>query len=546
VTEPVRLAVAGVGNNISALVQGIHYYREIRQRSGPQATLPGVTNPVLEGLAVWDIDFVAAFDVDPRKVGQDISAAIFAPPNNYPHLNVRVPPYGVTVLRGLQSAEDRTEVVDALKRSRAEVLLYSLPTGLQWALNGYAQCALDALVGLVNCTPETGARNPALMDAFASAGIPLLGDDLASQFGASIIHRTLLSLLIERGMDLRSSYQLNIGGNEDFRNLRGHGETKLSSKLNALNLSEAARERVEVIPSAGYLAQLQDNKVSMMNIEGTGWGGTPVAIDLRLKVQDSSNAAGVIVDLVRLAGATVRAGSGSFAEQARKLLKSPPPGARPSRLEVLSGGRNETAAATARIVVFAYDGVDDLDLVSVFTPLAKAAERFDLAPVLVGLTSRVSGANGGIFECRTDLALIETADAVVIPGGPGVHVLHHSAGLAASLGAYVAREKPLYTICTGAFVLARLRLIDGRRVAMHAQKRNELLQLGMKEIGSGYIEDGYLHSIGGATGETYVKGLETAYRILAAFCPDAIPYVASRIESWPDTDTAPRNAIRSI
>lgn len=326
--DPLRLAVAGVGNNISALLQGIHYYRELARQEEPNTELPGLTYPVLEGFGAWDVDIVSAFDIAPSKVGADVAEAVFAPPNNYPRLGVNIKSSGASVTPGLQLVDGRASghevVVEALRRSRAEVLLYSLPTGLQWALDGYAQCALEAGVGFVNCTPEHAARNADLLGSFEARGLPLLGDDLASQFGASVIHRTLLALLIERGLDLVSSYQLNIGGNEDFRNLREHGGSKLRSKLNALNLPEAAVDRVEVVPSAGYLSQLRDNKVSMMNIEGRGWGGTPLAIDVRLKVQDSSNAAGVIIDLVRIAGAAIRARHGGFVETARKCLKSPP------------------------------------------------------------------------------------------------------------------------------------------------------------------------------------------------------------------------------
>jgi myo-inositol-1-phosphate synthase len=174
-----------------------------------------------------------------------------------------------------------------------------------------------------------------LLAAFAEKNLALVGDDLASQFGASVIHRALLALLIDRGLDLVSSYQINIGGNEDFRNLREHGASKLRSKINALNLPKTAVNRVEVIPSGGYLAQLKDNKISMMNIEGHGWGGTALSVDLRLKVQDSSNAAGVIIDLVRLAGAATRNKQGGFVEGGRSLLKSPP------QVEIPAGASQE-------------------------------------------------------------------------------------------------------------------------------------------------------------------------------------------------------------
>ena len=328
-THPLRLAVAGIGNNISALVQGINHYRMIIQQQGAASDLPGLRNPVLEGFSVADVEIVAAFDVDPNKIGVDVTDAVFVPPNNYPRIAVENPKTGVMVVEGLRKEGDvvtgHERVIDAMKRAKAEVLLYSLPTGLQWALDGYVECALAAGAGLVNCTPESAARKPETLHAFAAKGLALVGDDLASQFGASVVHRALLGILMDRGLDLISSYQINIGGNEDFRNLRENGASKLRSKINALNLPNGASDRVEVIPSGGYLAQLYDNKISMMNIEGRGWGGTSLSIDLRLKVQDSSNAAGVIIDLIRFAAAAVRDHRGGFVEGARSLLKSPPP-----------------------------------------------------------------------------------------------------------------------------------------------------------------------------------------------------------------------------
>ena len=328
-THPLRLAVAGIGNNISALLQGIYHYRQIIQREGSTTELPGLRNPTLEGFSVADVEIVAAFDVDPNKIGLDVADAIFVLPNNYPRIGVEIAKNGVIVAEGLRKDEAGAvigyeRVIEVMKQAEAEVLLYSLPTGLQWALDGYVECALAAGSGLVNCTPETAARNPETLKAFTTRGLALVGDDLASQFGASVVHRALLGILMDRGLDLVSSYQINIGGNEDFRNLREHGASKLRSKINALNLPNGALDRVEVIPSGGYLAQLHDNKISMMNIEGRGWGGTSLTIDLRLKVQDSSNAAGVIIDLVRYAAAAVRGRRGGFVDGARPLLKSPP------------------------------------------------------------------------------------------------------------------------------------------------------------------------------------------------------------------------------
>lgn len=247
-----RLAVAGVGNNISALLQGIAFYRDLRERT-PDAPMPGIRRAVIGGIGVADVELVAAFDVQPEKVGRDLSVAVLAAPNNYPDLGRPIPDQGVEVAPGLRRAADGTvegvdDVTEHLRRSDAEVLLYSLPTGLQWAATAYATAACRAGVAFVNCTPESVARDPQTMQQFLDAGVPLIGDDLASHLGTSVVHRSLLALLAERGLTLESSYQLNIGGNEDFRNLREQGASKRESKLNALRQDGVSIEAVEVIP----------------------------------------------------------------------------------------------------------------------------------------------------------------------------------------------------------------------------------------------------------------------------------------------------------
>jgi myo-inositol-1-phosphate synthase len=176
------------------------------------------------------------------------------------------------------------------------------------------------------------ARVPATLAAFERRGVPLIGDDLASHLGTSVVHRALLGLLNDRGLSLVSSYQLNLGGNEDFKNLRTAGESKRASKLNALAQEGLDTSRVEVIPSAGFVSHLNDNKVGMLNIEAVGWAGTPISVDLKLKVQDSSNAAGVIIDLIRMGAAAKRLGLGGFPAAAARILKSPA-GGHPSYTE---------------------------------------------------------------------------------------------------------------------------------------------------------------------------------------------------------------------
>lgn len=324
-----RLAVAGVGNNISALLQGLYFYRDLLNRGVPNADLPGILHPSIGGMNVDDVEIVAAFDIRSQIIGQGLDTAIFQSPNNYPRLGVDVPQLATKVMLGLGLEPGgvllrREQIVEELRRSGADTLLYSLPTGMQWAADGYAQCCLEAGVGFVNCTPELVARNPEFLAAFESKGLSLVGDDLASHLGTSIVHRSLLRTITERGLTLRSSYQLNIGGNEDFRNLLQNGGSKKKSKKNALAQNAADLDLVEIVPSAGYISHLNDNKVGMINVEAVGWGGTPVSVDLKLKVQDSSNAAGVIIDLIRIAAAAQWLGLGGFHSAATPLLKSPP------------------------------------------------------------------------------------------------------------------------------------------------------------------------------------------------------------------------------
>ncbi|KTT96477.1 myo-inositol-1-phosphate synthase [Sphingomonas sanguinis] len=324
--KKLKLAVAGVGNNITALMQGVSFYKDQRTAD----CLVGIKNPFIGSLHVSDIDFVAAFDIDDKKIGASLDQAIFAGTNNYPMLDVHLDQSPCRVVKGIRMSgnclSNMEQVVDTLRESGAEVLLYSLPTGLQWAADAYAAAALEAGVAFVNCTPEVVSRNADTLGKFKEAGIPLLGDDLASHLGSSVVHRVLLRLLAERGITLTSSYQLNLGGNADFANLRVAGASKHQSKLNALAQDGVDTSAVEVIPSAGFLKQLNDNKVGYFNIEGAGWAGTPVSLDLKLKVQDSSNAAGVIIDLIRVAAISLRLGKGGFNPAAVPCLKSPPGG----------------------------------------------------------------------------------------------------------------------------------------------------------------------------------------------------------------------------
>ena len=315
-SDRVKVAVVGVGNNVSALVQGIALHRAT-------GSLVGIRRPVLDGLGVADIDFVAAFATAPQKIGTDLCEAIFLPPNNFPRLAGELPLSGVTVRRGLTGADPAEVERVAGDLAGAEVVLYAAPSGRLETAHAYAAAALRAGAAFINTTSDAVARDPRLLDQYAAAGLPLLGDDLASQFGTSVVHHALLRLLEERGLTLTSSYQVNLGGTEDFRNLVEHSNTKHQSKLNALAAQGPAAGRVEVAP-LGYLPHLGSQKVAHINIEAQAWGGTAVSVDVKLKVHDPGGAAGVNVDLIRIAASALRQRRGGYLAAATPLLKSPP------------------------------------------------------------------------------------------------------------------------------------------------------------------------------------------------------------------------------
>jgi len=308
--ERVRVAVAGVGNNTSALVQGIAFYRQT-------GSLVGIHRPTIDGLGVGDVEFVAAFAISEAKIGKDLTEAIFMPPNNFPRLHSDLPRADVRVAKGLVDATELDRVAAAL--AGAEVLLYSAPSGRPETAQAYAEAARKAGVAFVNTTSDAIARNQMWMDRFEAAGLPLLGDDLASQFGTSVVHNVLLRLLEERGLTLASSYQVNLGGTEDFRNLVENPNTKKQSKLNALS----AADNVQMAP-LGYLSHLKSQKVAYLNLEAQGWAETAVSLDVKLKVHDPSGAAGVNIDLIRIAASALRKGHGGYPAEATPLLKSPP------------------------------------------------------------------------------------------------------------------------------------------------------------------------------------------------------------------------------
>jgi myo-inositol-1-phosphate synthase len=332
----IKLAVAGVGNSTSSLVQGIVAAGDGRKIAGvrPHAVPDGY------GRAV---ELVAAFDVDERKVGCDLSEAILAEPNCTSSY-MRVPPLGVTVapapiLDGLadhirsglplidDAGESEETVAERLSSAGAEVLVCQLPGGSTKATQMFARAALRAGAAFVNCNPEPVANDRLLRAAYADAGVPLLGDDIKSQLGTTVLHRTLLELFGRRGVEVSASYQLNFGGNNDFRNMldRGRFSSKQESKHSAISAAtQADPDRVELVPPE-YIRGLRDHKVAYVHIEGNAFLGMKVVLEARLEVEDSPNSAGVVIEAIQVAAVQRAAGAGgAVAEACSPFFKRPP------------------------------------------------------------------------------------------------------------------------------------------------------------------------------------------------------------------------------
>ena len=317
----IRIAVIGIGNCASSLVQGLEHYRE-----GTNDNV-GLMHWDMGGYKPSDIKVVAAWDVDKRKVGRDVAEAIFAKPNCTAVFAPNVQPTGTVVRMGRKLdgvaehmadyKDDRTfivadhaeptreEVVAELKASGAEVLMNYLPVGSQEATEFYAQCALDAGVAFVNNIPVFIASNPEWAAKFEAAGVPIIGDDIKAQLGATIVHRVLTDLFAKRGVKLDRTYQLNTGGNTDFLNMSNHRrlESKKISKTEAVQSVAAERlddDNVHIGPS-DYVPWQNDNKVCFLRMEGQLFGGVPMNLELRLSVEDSPNSAGVAIDMIRCA-----------------------------------------------------------------------------------------------------------------------------------------------------------------------------------------------------------------------------------------------------
>ncbi|WP_405587734.1 inositol-3-phosphate synthase [Streptomyces sp. NBC_01190] len=334
----IRVALVGVGNCAASLVQGVRYYRD----AAPDERVPGLMHVMFGDYHVRDIEFVAAFDVDAKKVGQDLAEAIVASENNTIRI-CDVPPTGVTVRRGptydglgefyreaiTESDEPPVDVVSALRAAEADVLVCYLPVGSEAAVRCYAQAAIDAGVAFVNALPVFIASDPEWADRFRAAGVPIVGDDIKSQVGATITHRVLAKLFEDRGVRLLRTSQLNVGGNMDFRNMleRTRLRSKKISKTQSV-LSQIPREMsgssVHIGPS-DYVPWLDDRKWAYVRLEGETFGGVPLNLEYKLEVWDSPNSAGVIIDAVRAAKIALDRGIGGPVDSASAyFMKSPP------------------------------------------------------------------------------------------------------------------------------------------------------------------------------------------------------------------------------
>ena len=341
----IRVALAGVGNCASALVQGVHYYRGVDASS----TVPGLMHVEMGGYHVSDVEFVAAFDVDAKKVGFDLSEAIGASENN----TIRfcdVPPAGVTVQRGPtgdglghyyrqtieESPADPVDVVAALREARADVLVSYLPVGSEEADKHYARCAMEAGVAFVNALPVFIASDPAWAKKFEDAGVPVIGDDIKSQVGATITHRVLAKLFEDRGVKLDRTFQLNVGGNMDFKNMleRDRLESKRVSKTRAVtsNLDHDLGARNVHIGPSDYVEWLDDRKWAYVRLEGRAFGDVPLNLEYKLEVWDSPNSAGIIIDAIRAAKIALDRGIGGPLVSASSYLMKSPPRQRPDDL----------------------------------------------------------------------------------------------------------------------------------------------------------------------------------------------------------------------
>jgi myo-inositol-1-phosphate synthase len=336
--KEIRVAIVGVGNCANSLVQGVHYYRNAPR----DQEIPGLMNVVVGGYHVGDVKFVAAFDVDKNKVGLDLRDAIWASENNTIKF-AEVPESGVKVLRGVthdglgryyretitESDAPAVDVVKELKDAKVDVLVCYLPVGSEVATKFYAQCAIDAGCAFINALPVFIASTPEWAEKFTKAGLPIVGDDIKSQVGATITHRVLTKLFQDRGVKVDRTYQLNVGGNMDFKNMleRDRLESKKISKTQSVTSQldyEMVEGNVHIGPS-DYVQWLDDRKWAFVRLEGRAFGDVPLTIEYKLEVWDSPNSAGVIIDALRCAKVAMDRGiGGPLLSPSSYFMKSPP------------------------------------------------------------------------------------------------------------------------------------------------------------------------------------------------------------------------------
>lgn len=336
--KKVRVAIIGVGNCASSLVQGVHYY----QNAKPEDTIPGLMHVDLGGYHISDIEFTAAFDIDKNKVGKDLSEAIYTEPNNT-YRFADVPHMGVKVYRGMthdglgkylsqvitKAPGQTDDMVKILKETKTDVVINYLPVGSETATKWYVEQILQAGVGFVNCIPVFIAREQYWQERFKERNLPMIGDDIKSQVGATIVHRVLTRLFQERGVKVERTMQLNVGGNMDFYNMleRDRLESKKISKTNAVTSQldyKIEPDNVHIGPS-DYVAWLEDRKWAYIRLEGRTFGDVPLNAELKLEVWDSPNSAGVVIDAVRLVKIAIDRGiSGTLEGPSSYLMKSPP------------------------------------------------------------------------------------------------------------------------------------------------------------------------------------------------------------------------------
>lgn len=335
---PLRVGIVGVGNCASSLVQGLSYYRDAHANE----PVPGLMHADLGGYHVRDVEVASAFDVDARKVGLDVAEAVFAGENNT--IRFADPPArGVRVHRGNtldglghylrdvvpESDEPVADVARVLKDTRTDVLVSYLPVGSQQAAEWYAERALEAGCAFVNCMPVFIASRPEWAERFRAKGLPIIGDDIKSQVGATIIHRMLTTLFRERGVRVDRTYQLNFGGNTDFRNMleRERLESKKISKTQAVTsqLDVALDPKNIHVGPSDFVPWLEDRKWAHIRMEGTTFGGVPLNVELKLEVWDSPNSAGIVIDAVRCAKLALDRGlAGPLIAPSSYFMKSPP------------------------------------------------------------------------------------------------------------------------------------------------------------------------------------------------------------------------------